>query len=388
MRLSFSESIYGISDFTEGAMIDVYFCKKTTMASVQLPSGKLLKVPINSKLTLNVHECAEVVSQAQTVSQSTLLQMNPKPQIVKIAEFKRSNRSGSMFSKSEILVIKKRVSCSQTIECYSLLTKTTKVISKSTVVQLQLEPVHTDLCFVDAVQHLSFPLSVRLHPCEKKFARYFMGQLEILGLVEENSTIASFVNSNKATSEILEISTKVELNFVQVNLSENENKSLIRKTYELYNEFTPTRVHRVITNTMMALGSNIEQNVYHMHVTDSERIMNGIRLTPITVPKPKPDIVIPPKPKPDIVTVPKPKPDMVAPAKPSIPKRSLANIPLPTIPPGYIAGETSNKVTSTATTDAYEFIIQDFTHVYESPDCLKSVSTGNKMRIPTKSYST
>ncbi len=367
-RLSFSESIYGISDFTDGRMIDVHFCKQTTMANVQLPSGKLLKVPINSKLALNVHESAKIVTQAQTVSQSTLLQMNPMPQIVKVTEFKRSNRLGSVFSKSEILIIKKFVSSSQTIECYSLLTKKTKVISKSTVVQLQLEPVHIDLCFADVVQHLSFPLSVQLHPYEKRFGRCFIGQSKILGLIEEHSVIASFVDLNKeatATSqqiEIIEILAKVELYFVQVNLSEKERKSLIQRTFELYDEFSPKRVHRVLTN-LMALSPDIEQKVYHMHETDSERMMNGIHLTPITVPKPKPDIVTPPK--------------------PSVPKRSSAHVPLPTIPPIYIGG-TSNNVTSTG---AYE-VVEDFTHVYESPAvCLKSVSTC-KMGIPMKSYST
>ena len=281
MRLSLSESIYGgcaTTDFISGALIDVHFCKETSVAKVQLESGKVLRIPVNARFKMNVIQSSEPKARARILSLSELMQTRPLPHIVTVVQ---TSKSHADFSKDEGLVIKRLNN--RTIECYSLLTKRIKIIHKRqhSKLHFHVDPIHTDLCFSDVVAHLSFPLVVQLYPGEKRYAKHFTGHCRILNLITERSVIVSISNEKKSAMqliekrELMEILIELQLDFLKENISEDEKELLIQKSKALYSAFTPACIKKVIRNLSPIL--DIEQLVYEMHET-GEQMMNGMHL--------------------------------------------------------------------------------------------------------------
>ena len=292
-RLLFTESVYGVckvSDFVDGDMIDIHFCKETVFANVQRKSGNIYRVPINAKFSMDILEDTEVKAQAGTMSSSQFMKMTILPRIVTVTGGTKSTE----FSKHEVLVVQQRKPAIGGVECYSLQTKTRKNISKSSAVQLKVVPLHLNLCFADVIEHIHLPLVGRLLPSEKRQTHFFKEGCKILSLEKQSSVVASLYKNHKSVSEliekreVLEILSTIELNFQQVKLTDEENELLIRRSRALYDAFTPACIKKVIENLEPTDSSSNE----FVHES-GERMMNGVSLVPIIIahPKPKPPLV-------------------------------------------------------------------------------------------------
>ena len=283
LRLSVCESIYGIggNSFHDGELFDVHFVKKTTVVHAISSSGRKLIVPINSSIQCSIlydpvenAEIAEIGFSIPTTGD--LFKTLSLPQVVAVENSFTGKKKLSSFTEGEVLVLK-GFDGRKKLKCISIPSNELKVLHESMKISFTTEASKIKLYLSDIVQHLRLPVKAMFYSMKNKQEMSMPYTLKML--CSEQSIIASDQTSEGSphTGSIVEILTKVPITFEVVELEEDERQQLHKKSKNVFENFHPSCVKKVIAD--VSATETKAQTMVFQSVQDGQAWRNGVTLT-------------------------------------------------------------------------------------------------------------
>ena len=282
-RLSVCESMYGENSLLAGELLNVHCLKETTVVyGVCTYSDRKLIIPVNSSIQCSVMydpvDIAEIEFSFPTTHH--LFQSRPLPQVVAVEEIFAGKKKASSFVKGEVLVLKEFNGRKQ-LKCVSIPSNKLKVLHESIKLSVTTDLSKIKLYLSEVVQHLNFPVKVKLFSTERKLQRLLKLPHILTMLCSKKSLIASSYHSHETTKGItdscVEILANVPIKFEVFELEEDERQQLLVNSKTFLEQFHPSCVKEVITDTSI-LTSSLQTMVFQS-VQDGEAWKNGVTLT-------------------------------------------------------------------------------------------------------------
>ena len=286
VAVAMKESLYGIcGDWSlfEGQLLNIHFKKETEVVSVQMNRGAQYIVPLNSTLQCSILydpltniELAKTGFDFQNILD--IIEAKPMPKVVAVTV------DCSPVTKGEILVIKdvqiqENDSEKKRLLCFSVNTGSEKWLNEDCegcftteveFIKLHLSELipHVSLpiqaVFFDSRETgISLPLNVHVGPC-------------MIDRHRREKSIVTTVNMSEClqkespTSPIMEVIEillmNVNITVQEVDVSHMKKQELARQTNQLFQEFLPSLVDRVIVDlspTKNAMQTKLFKAVQH-----------------------------------------------------------------------------------------------------------------------------
>ena len=289
-RLSVCESMYGENSLLAGELLNVHFLKETTVVhAVCTHSERKLIIPINSSIQCSVMynpvEIAEIGFSFPTTSH--LFQSRPLPQVVAVEEKFDGKKKASSFVKGEVLVLKEFNGRKQ-LKCISIPSNKLKVLHELMKLSVTTDLSKIKLYLSEVVQHLNFPVKVKLFSTERKLQQLLKLPYILTMLCSKKSLITSSYHNHETTKGIadscVEILANVPIKFEVFELEEDERQQLLVNSKTFLDQFHPSCVKEVIADTSV-LTSSLQTMIFQS-VQDGEAWKNGVTITLQVVQRP------------------------------------------------------------------------------------------------------
>ena len=249
LRVAFCDSLYGVwgsMTILRDDIFDVHFIKETVMAKVLKSNGSKLKVPlltagfqftlVNSPKIIQKDDC--------TIAQ--LMKLGHLPKVAFIKKGTKKSKSGSAeFVKGDVLILQSRNKSG--IQCISLTSYDKKTILKTSEILVDINPSYLRFCFTDLI-YFSTPLLVQIEAPLKVERMLFQLPCTIQSLSNEKSVIVSCSNLGKDLKHF-EIYLDVPIDFQTAGMLKHEKEVLLEKSKLLYDQFSPSIITKVISNS-------------------------------------------------------------------------------------------------------------------------------------------
>ena len=249
LRVAFCDSLYGVCDsmtFLRDDIFDVHFTKETVMAKVLKSNGSKLKVPLlTAGFQFTLVNSPEIIQKDDcTIAQ--LMKLGHLPKVAFIKKGTKKSKSGSAeFVKGEVLILQSRNKSG--IQCISLTSYDKKTILKTSEILVDINPSYLRFCFTDLI-YFSTPLLVQIEAPLKIERMLFQLPCTIQSLSNEKSVIVSCSNLGKDLKHF-EIYLDVPIDFQTAGMLKHEKEVLLEKSKLLYDQFSPSIITKVISNS-------------------------------------------------------------------------------------------------------------------------------------------
>ena len=242
LRVAFCDSLYGVCDsmtFFRDDIFDVHFTKETVMAKVLKSNGSKLKVPLlTAGFQFTLVNSPEIIQK----DDCTIAQLMKLDHLPKVAFIKKGTKK---FVKGDVLILQSRNKSG--IQCISVTSYDKKTILKTSEILVDINPSYLRFCFTDLI-YFSTPLLVQIEAPLKIERMLFQLPCTIQSLSNEKSVIVSCSNLGKDL-KYFEIYLDVPIDFQTAGMLKHEKEVLLEKSKLLYDQFSPSIITKVISNS-------------------------------------------------------------------------------------------------------------------------------------------